>query len=128
MTDFDEQWKKVMSEEHFDKKKGQFDFIQKRVEEFKKLTGLKDNELDGKICLDAGCGPGIWTYAMQKLGAKQVDSFDISSEAIKRCKKINPNAYVDNIFDLKLNPSFMTLLCVWEYYIIIEILVKLFQK
>ena len=43
MTDFDEQWKKVMSEEHFDKKKGQFDFTQKRVEEFKKLTRIKNN-------------------------------------------------------------------------------------
>ena len=58
MTDFDEQWESVMEEEHFNKNKGKFDFTQKRVEEFKKLTGLEDNELDGKICLDAGCGPG----------------------------------------------------------------------
>ena len=106
MADFDEQWEKVMGEEYFEKKKGQFDFTQKRVEEFKKLTGIKDNEFVGKICLDAGCGPGIWTYAMQKLGAKKVDSFDISSEAIKRCKKINPNAYVSNILSLKPNPVY----------------------
>ena len=51
MTDFDEQWKKVMGEEYFNKNKGEFDFTQKRVKEFKKLTGLKDNELDGKISL-----------------------------------------------------------------------------
>ena len=94
MTDFDEQWKSVMGEEYFNKNKGEFDFTQKRVEEFKKLTGLEDNELDGKICLDAGCGPGRWTYAIQQLGAKKVDSFDISSEAIKRCKKINPDEAV----------------------------------
>ena len=106
MADFDEQWEKVMGEEYFEKKRGQFDFTQKRVEEFKKLTGVKDNEFVGKICLDAGCGPGIWTYAMQKLGAKKVGSFDISSEAIKRCKKINPNAYVNNILSLKPDPVY----------------------
>jgi len=111
MTDFDEQWEKVMEEEHFTKKKGQFDFTQKRVEEFKRLTGIKDNGLDGKICLDAGCGPGIWTYAMQQLGAKKVDSFDISSEAIRHCKKINPNAYEYNILDLKLNSVYDFVLC-----------------
>jgi len=106
MPDFDAQWEKVMDKKYFDKKKGQFDFTQKRVDEFKKLTGVKDNELVGKVCLDAGCGPGIWTYAMQKLGAKKVDSFDISSEAIKRCKKINPDAYEYNIFDLKSNLTY----------------------
>ena len=48
--------------------------------------------------MDAGCGPGRWTYAMQKLNAKKVDSFDISTEAIKLCKKINPDAYVFDVF------------------------------
>ena len=103
MTDFDEQWKNVMDEEHFNEMKGKFDFTQKRVEEFQKLTDIKDNGLSGKICLDAGCGPGRWTYAMQQLGAQKVDSFDVSSEAIKRCKEINPDAYVGSIFDLKPN-------------------------
>ena len=106
MTDFDEQWKKVMEEDHFNERKGQFDFTEKRVEEFKKLTGIKDDELNGKICLDAGCGPGRWTYAMQQLGAKKVDSFDISSEAIKRCMEINPDAYEGSVFDLKPNPVY----------------------
>ena len=106
MTDFDEQWKKVMDEEHFNEMKGKFDFTQKRVEEFQKLTDIKDNGLNGKICLDAGCGPGRWTYAMQQLGAQKVDSFDVSSEAIKRCKEINPDAYVGSIFDLKPNPLY----------------------
>jgi len=103
MTDFDEQWKNVMDEEHFNEMKGKFDFTQKRVEEFQKLTDIKNNGLSGKICLDAGCGPGRWTYAMQQLGAQKVDSFDVSSEAIKRCKEINPDAYVGSIFDLKPN-------------------------
>ncbi len=106
MTDFDEQWKNVMDEEHFNEMKGKFDFTQKRVEEFQKLTDIKDNGLNGKICLDAGCGPGRWTYAMQQLGAQKVDSFDVSSEAIKRCKEINPDAYVGSVFDLKPNPLY----------------------
>jgi len=106
MTDFDEQWKKVMGEEYLGEQKDKFDFSQKRVEEFKKLTGINDNGLDGKICLDAGCGPGRWTYAMQQLGAKKVDSFDVSSEAIKRCREINPDANEGSIFDLKPNPVY----------------------
>ena len=111
MPDFDEQWEKVMEEKHFNKKKGQFDFTQERVEEFKKLTGIRDNELTDKICLDAGCGPGIWTYSMQKLGARKVDSFDVSTTAIKRCREINPNAYVSNILELKPNPVYDFVLC-----------------
>ena len=43
---------------------------------------------------------------MQRLGAKKVDSFDLSEEAINRCKKINPNAYIFNIWDLKPNPIY----------------------
>ena len=106
MTDFDVQWKKVMEEDHFNERKGQFDFSEKRVEEFRKLTGIKNDGLDGKICLDAGCGPGRWTYSMQQLGAKNVDSFDVSDEAVKRCMEINPDAYVGSIFDLKPNPVY----------------------
>ena len=106
MTDFDEQWKSVMEEEHFNENKGKFDFTQKRVEEFKKFTGLDDNELDGRVCLDAGCGPGRWTYEMKQLGENNVDSFDISSEEINRCKEINPNAYTGSILDLKPNPVY----------------------
>lgn len=60
----------------------------------------------GKYCLDAGCGPGRWTCAMQRLGAAKVDSFDISPEAVTKCKKINPNAYVFGIFDLEPNPVY----------------------
>ena len=127
MTDFDEQWEKVMGEKYIDKNKAKFDFTKERVEEFKKLTDLKDNELDGKVCLDAGCGPGRWTYAMQQLGAKRVDSFDISSEAIKRCKKINPDAYVNNILELTPIP-FMILFYHGEYCIIIGVHEKLLEK
>ena len=43
---------------------------------------------------------------MQKLGAKRVDSVDMSEEAIKRCKEINPDAYVFDIWNLKPNPIY----------------------
>ena len=43
---------------------------------------------------------------MQQLGAKNVDSFDISGEAIKHCREINPDAYEGGIFDLKPNPVY----------------------
>ena len=49
MTDFDEQWKKVMGEEYLGEQKDKFDFSQKRVEEFKKLTGVNDNAVGRPI-------------------------------------------------------------------------------
>ena len=111
MADFDEQWANFMDKEHLISHNKQYDFTDKRVKEFLGFTGIKswyqkDSFIKGKICLDAGCGPGRWTYAMQRLGAARVDSFDISPEAIKRCKEINPNAYVFDIWDLKPNPVY----------------------
>ena len=38
--------------------------------------------------------------------SQKVDSFDLSEEAVKRCKKINSNAYVFDIWDLKPNPVY----------------------
>ena len=108
VPDFDEQWKKVLGEEFVQNHRELTNFNEKNVEMFKKLTGItdKNNSLVGKVCLDAGCGPGRWTYAMQQLGSNKVDSFDISPEAIKLCKNTNPSAYVFNIFDLKPNPVY----------------------
>ena len=106
MADFDEQWKKVMGSEYFEKNQGQFDFSETRVEEFRNLTGVSKNGLKDKICLDAGCGPGRWTYAMQKLGADKVDSFDVSFEAVSKCNVINQNAFQKDIFELEPNPIY----------------------
>ena len=115
MTDFDKQWKDVMGEEFLNYNKEQFAFNKKRVKEFVNNTGIKswfrkDSFIKNKICLDAGCGPGRWTYAMQQLGAKEVTSFDISLEAIKKCKVINPDAYVQDIWELKQNNFYEDLL------------------
>ena len=111
MTDFDEQWKNVMDKKFLTHNQGQFELNSKRLKEFLNLTGIKpwykkQSSIKNKICLDAGCGPGRWTYAMMQLGANRVDSFDISSEAIKRCKQINPNSFVKNIMELEPNPIY----------------------
>jgi len=112
MTEFDYQWKETVRKEFLVKHKDQYECNDKRVKEFLKLCpGLKpwykkDSFVKDKICLDAGCGPGRWTCALQRLGVKKVDSFDISSEAIKICQKINPNAYVFDVMELKLNPVY----------------------
>ena len=110
MTDFDYQWKNLLTSDALDNST-MFKFNEERVKEFLNLTKIKpwyksSSFIKGKICLDAGCGPGRWTYAMQRLGATKVDSFDISSEAIKKCKEINPNAYVFDIWELKPNPVY----------------------
>ena len=43
---------------------------------------------------------------MQKLGAKNVNSFDLSEQAVNRCQQINPNARVFDIWNLKPNPVY----------------------
>ncbi len=110
MTDFDYQWKNLLTSDALDNST-MFKFNKERVKEFLNLTRIKpwyksSSFIKGKICLDVGCGPGRWTYAMQRLGATKVDSFDISSEAIKKCKEINPNAYTFDVLELKPNPVY----------------------
>ena len=111
MADFDEQWKSVMGGEYLTHNKNQYDYDNERVREFLNLIGMrhwykKSSFLKEKTCLDAGCGPGRWTYAMLQLDAAKVDSFDISEEAIKRCKQVNPNAYVFDIMKLEPKPVY----------------------
>lgn len=111
MADFDEQWRDMMDEEFLTKNKNQYDFNKKRIKEFLQLTGIKplfkkESRIKDKICLDAGCGPGRWTFAMMQLGAKRVDSIDVSSEACKKCKEINPNTSQRNILELEPNPIY----------------------
>lgn len=64
---------------------------------------------------------------MMQLGANRVDSFDISSEAIKRCKQINPNSFVKNIMELEPNPIYDFVLS-WGYCIILKTRARHFQK
>lgn len=97
LAEFDYQWKNLPSKD--------LEFNEYRITEFLKFTNIKpDKNIRVKYCLDAGCGNGRYTYAMYKLGAMRVDSFDISPEAVAKCKEVNPNAFVFDIMDLQPLP------------------------
>ena len=99
MTEFDYQWKNLPSDE--------IEYNDLRIQEFLSFTNVNPEIcIQGKDCLDVGCGIGRYTYAMQKLGANKVYSLDISSEAINKCRKINPNAFIFNIMNLLPNPIY----------------------
>ena len=88
-SEFDYQWKNLLSKN--------IEYGYNRISEFKDFTGI--SHLKDANVLDAGCGNGRYTYAMQKMGAN-VDSIDISAEAIKQCKKINPKASIMSVCDI----------------------------
>lgn len=93
MPDFDYQWKNLPSKD--------IEYNDDRIAEFLKLTKLDpDQYIRQKYCLDAGCGNGRYTYAMQKLGATKVDSIDISPEAVQKCRQVNPDAKVSDLMEL----------------------------
>lgn len=111
MEEFDYQWKETIKSEFLTKHPKMYECNDDRVKEFLNLSRIKpwykkDSIIKDKVCLDAGCGPGRWTCALQRLGAKKVVSFDISPEAVKRCKEINPDAYVFDLFKLEPNPIY----------------------
>lgn len=86
------------------------EYTNERVNEFLKYSKLSPSYFRDKMCLDAGCGNGRYTYAMLQLGAKVV-SFDISSKAVESCRKINSNCYFFNLMELRNNPIFDFVLC-----------------
>ncbi|MDD1777130.1 MAG: class I SAM-dependent methyltransferase [Candidatus Helarchaeota archaeon] len=58
----------------------------------RKLDHTLDPDLiRGKRCIDIGCGLGRWTRVMQKLGAREVLSIDMSPSALKGTSEYNPN-------------------------------------
>lgn len=86
------------------------EYTLERITELLGFTGLNSHFFAGKRCLDAGCGNGRYTYALQELGGK-VDSFDASEEAIKRCRNVNSRAYVFDLMKLVPNPTYEFVLC-----------------
>ena len=92
--EFDYQWRNLPSP--------YIEYTESRVEELLDLTKLSRSFFENKLCLDAGCGNGRWTYAMMQMGAKVV-SFDISPAAVEACKRVNPEAHVGEIYELKEN-------------------------
>ena len=78
---------------------------QDRIDELLRFSGLPRDWFRGKKALDIGCGVGRLTWALQQLGA-EVDSFDISQVAVERTKRVNPNAYIFDLMDLKENRAY----------------------
>jgi len=93
--EFDYQWDDLPSPA--------IELTKNRIIDLLKFTKLPPSFFKGKRCLDAGCGSGRFTWAMQELEAN-VASFDISPKAIERCREINPNAYIKDIYELKPHP------------------------
>lgn len=89
-AEFDYQWKNLPSP--------LIELNGDRVKELLNFTGFSRGFFKGKRVLDAGCGSGRYTYAMQELGADVV-SIDVSTEAIKKCQLINPKAKVLSVFE-----------------------------
>lgn len=88
--EFDYQWKNLDSVN--------LNYSEERITELLFFTGLTSDFFINKKVLDAGCGNGRYTYALQKLGA-DVKSIDISIEAVNRTKQINSNTEQKSILD-----------------------------
>jgi 2-polyprenyl-3-methyl-5-hydroxy-6-metoxy-1,4-benzoquinol methylase len=101
-SEFDYQWANLPS--------ANTEHTTARISEFIQLLKLPPDFFRRKRCLDAGCGNGRWTYAMQMLGA-DVDSFDISPAAVEQCRKVNPKAEVKSIMHLVGGRAYDFVLC-----------------
>jgi len=80
-------------------------FYQKS-ESYLRRTGIDENWFEGKICLDAGCGGGIATYALLQMKGAKVFAFDIGRKCLdvarNKCKteSLNPlflQCHIENI-------------------------------
>ncbi len=100
--EFDYQWGKLPSPA--------IEYTTDRIRELLDHVRLPSSFFQGRLCLDVGCGNGRWTYALQQLGA-EVHSFDVSVEAVERCRQVNPKAYVFDLLDLDPNPKYEFVLC-----------------
>jgi len=102
VKEFDFQWQNLPSPAT--------EYIKDRVKELLEYSKLGSSFFQGKACLDAGCGNGRFTYALQQLGAKVI-SFDVSPQAVEQCKTVNPQAYIHDIMSLDPDPRFDFVLC-----------------
>ena len=81
-----------------------------RISELLKFSQLPADWFRGKRALDAGCGTGRLTWALQQLGAK-VDCFDTSPVAIEKARMVNPQAHIADLLDLEENRVYDFVLC-----------------
>lgn len=63
-------------------------------------TPINPALIRGKKCVDIGCGMGRWTRTMQRIGAAEVTSIDISESALKSVSRFNDKVIRANIMEL----------------------------
>ncbi|UCG45248.1 MAG: class I SAM-dependent methyltransferase [Candidatus Bathyarchaeota archaeon] len=102
MAEFDYQFENLPSKNT--------EYSSARIRELEQLTQLDRGFFEGKLCLDAGCGNGRYTWAMLQIGA-EVHSIDISPKAIEKCRQVNPSSCVQDIMTLQANPIYDFVLC-----------------
>jgi SAM-dependent methyltransferase len=81
---FDYQWREIPEGEWMPSNP---EFLTQATEYLQEFTQIPRDWFIGKNILDAGCGSGRWTYAMNRLGAN-VTSFDQSAGALGAVKKL----------------------------------------
>jgi len=81
---FDYQWREIPEGESMPSNP---EFLSKATEYLLEFTQIPREWFAGKEVLDAGCGIGRWTFALNRLGAN-VTSFDQSSGALGAVKKL----------------------------------------
>lgn len=69
---------------------------------------LEINLIQGKDCIDIGCGLGRWTRTMLALGAKSVLSLDMSESALASVRRFNKNVLKADITEIpSQHPEFV---------------------
>ncbi len=62
---------------------------------------IDPNLIKGKRCIDVGCGMGRWTRTMQRIGAREVLSVDVSASALDSTRQFNPHVERADILRLR---------------------------
>lgn len=91
------------------------------------LEEIMGLDLKGKTCLDLGCGSGILSILMSKLGAKKVEACDIDEDALLATRENIDLNSIDNI-DVFYSDLFSEVRGTYDFIsanIIAEILVRL---
>ncbi len=81
---------------------------------------FKDEEIDKKKILDAGCGTGIFSVIFAKKGAEKVFGIDISEESLNTARNLarefnlsNTEFKVDNMLELQFPDKYFDIVWAW---------------
>jgi len=90
-----------------------------RERAYKKLLWQNRHLIEGKVCVEAGCGMGIFSEYMASLKAKKVYAIEVNPHMYKAAKKRlsgNPVIEVVNSDITKFDPGEKINVCVHELY------------